>query len=428
MRYDDTIRFLFGLESFGIKLGLDNIHRFVDRLGHPERAFASIHVAGTNGKGTVCSTIAAVLTTAGYKTGLFTSPHLVDFRERIRVDGAQVPRREVARFVAAHREFIRANKITFFEATTAMAFDWFTRFGCDVAVVEVGMGGRLDATNVVTPVLSVITSIDLDHTGVLGNTRSKVAREKAGIIKAGIPVVSAPMAPAARKTIARIAARHSAPLVDAERLVSLHPIGDSAYEVKTGGKFPRCVRWAYRGGVYEKNLQTVIGALIQLRRSGFRLTDRDIRHGLAAARWPGRFQVQPGRPPVVYDVAHNAAAARWLAEMMRDFAGGRQVTAVCAVAEDKDWRKMIRSLAPHVGHWCFSKLPHARSWRLSEVAGFAHEQALSFSANRSPARAFSQAKAATPRDGLILVFGSHFLVGALIPRALIDPAPLAGSS
>jgi len=426
MRYTEAIRILFGLESFGVKLGLDNIRLFIERLGHPERGFKAIHVAGTNGKGTVCSSVAAVLSAAGYKTGLFTSPHLVDYSERIRIDGKRIPKTVVSRFIGQHYRFIRRNRITFFETTTAMAFDWFAREGCDFAVVEVGLGGRLDATNILQPILSVITTIDLDHTKTLGATRQKIAGEKAGIVKAGVPVICAPMSTSARTAIERIASRRTAPVLDSDRLVKLDTMAAPlSVRVSTRVRFPGVVRWRYPGKVQRDNLKTVIASLIQLRRDGVRIPDQKIRQGLFATRWPGRFQVRLGQPTVIYDVAHNASAAHGLADALAEVADGRHVSAVFAVAKDKNWREMIRSLSPVVKRWYFTRFPNKRSWLLTEAKEFARREGLSFAGGRDPQAMVRLAKTETPPDSILLVFGSHFLVGKVMPRSDIDPAPLA---
>ena len=190
MRYDDAIKFVYGLELFGIKMGLDNITRFLDHLGNPQNSFQSIHVAGTNGKGSVCSMLFSILKAQGYNAGVFTSPHLVDYRERVRTVQGAIDKRSVAEFVEKHHQFIVDARITFFEISTALAFWYFRKMGVDVAVVEVGLGGRLDATNVLKPRLSVITHIDFDHTKILGSTLEKIAVEKAGIIKSGVPLVT----------------------------------------------------------------------------------------------------------------------------------------------------------------------------------------------------------------------------------------------
>ncbi len=426
MRYTEAIEILFGLESFGVKLGLHNIRRLADRLGNPQDRIRTIHVAGTNGKGTVCSTLAAVLQAAGYKTGLFTSPHLVDYRERIRVDGQRIPRREVVRFMRTHGDFITEHKITFFETATAMAFDHFHRSECDVAVFEVGLGGRLDATNVLTPELSVITSIDFDHTKSLGRTRRKIAREKAGIVKPGVPVVCSPMAPAALDAIFRIARAHRAPFIDAGQTVALNNLGTPHRRlIDTRGKFPNKIDWSYPGRVHEDNLRTVIAALMCLRRDGFCLSDTAIKRGLAETRWPGRFQQRRGKPRMIFDVAHNAAAARGLADSLKDIAADTYLSAVCAVANDKRWDKMIGSLAPLVDRWYFTRFPNRRSWRITEVSACARKLGLSFTRSKNPNVMLARARAETPRDGIVLVFGSHYLVGHLLPPSAVDPAPLA---
>jgi dihydrofolate synthase/folylpolyglutamate synthase len=425
MRYDQAINILFGLESFGVKLGLDNIRLFVERLGRPERNFKSVHVAGTNGKGTVCSTLAAVLTAAGYKTGLFTSPHLIDYRERIRIDGARIPKTEVSRFINRHHEFVRRNRITFFETTAALAFDWFARSECDFAVVEVGLGGRLDATNILQPALAVLTAIDFDHTKTLGRTRRKIAGEKAGIIKPGVPVICAPMADSALEAIKKIAAEKSAPMVDSRSAITLEKsTRGRGYLVRGDGRFPSPLHWRYPGAVHRDNLQTIIAALVQLRRDGYRMGNRQIKHGLSAARWPGRFQIRFGHPLFIYDVAHNAAAARGLAEALPEIVAGRHLSAVCAIAGDKNWRKIIRFLTPQVNRWYFTRFRNRRAWRLTEVRQFAREQKLHFSASRDPQKMVSLARRETPPDGVVLVFGSHFLVGQVLPVSLVDPAPL----
>ncbi len=425
MRYSEAIDILFGLESFGVKLGLHNITAFADRLGNPQNQLEIIHVAGTNGKGTVCSSLAAVLSTAGYKTGLFTSPHLMDYRERIRVDGQRIPRRFVSSFIKKHRSFIRERRITFFETTTAMAFDWFARSGCDLAVLEVGLGGRLDATNIVTPILSVITSIDLDHTKTLGRTRVRIAGEKAGIIKPGVPVVCGPMTESARQAIAKIACQRSAPFVDATQCLDLRDrLAPGAYDISANGTLPSRISWRYPGDIYRDNLTGILAALSYLPACGVSLTKKAIRDGLRVTVWPGRFQVLPEKPLTIFDVAHNAAAARGLADSLSRVVNGRRVLAVCAIAKDKRWPTMIRTLSPLVDSWYFTRFPNRRAWGLGEVRSFARQQSLRFAASRDPQRMYREARAAADPEDLILVFGSHFLVGRVLPPTAIDPAPL----
>ncbi len=426
MRYSEAIDILFGLESFGVKLGLHNITALADRLGDPQKQFKIIHVAGTNGKGTVCSSLAAVLSTAGYKTGLFTSPHLLDYRERIRVDGQRIPCRVVSSFIAKHQSFIRERRITFFETTTAMAFDWFARSGCDVAVLEVGLGGRLDATNIVDPTLTVITSIDLDHTKTLGRTRRRIAAEKAGIVKTGVPVVCGPMVDTAREAIAAIAEERSAPFVDSTRSLRLQDLASpGAYAISANGTLPSRIQWRYPGDIHRDNLTTTLAALTCLPGCGVPLTKRAIRDGLASASWPGRFQTLPGQPLTIFDVAHNAAAAHGLADSLSRIRSGRRVVAVCAIAKDKRWQSMIRTLSPLVDEWFFTRFPNRRAWRLGEVRKFAKQSGLRFRASRDPQRMYREARAGAGSADMLLVFGSHFLVGRVLPSSAIDPAPVA---
>jgi dihydrofolate synthase/folylpolyglutamate synthase len=322
--YQEALAWLYGTQRFGIKLGLENIQRLLRALDVPAKEQRVVHVAGTNGKGSVCAMIDAICRAEGYRTGLFTSPHLVTFRERIRVDGEMIAEEKAAEGLATIRSLIGDWEPypTFFEITTALALIHFKECGCDVIAFETGLGGRLDATNSVQPVVSVITPIGYDHQTWLGNTLEEIAAEKAGIIKTHIPVVSAEQEPAAEKVISTRAAECEAPFRIVEEPYTKTPL-------------------ALAGAHQKQNASLAIAAL-QL--GGITVQEQAIARGLASVDWPARFQRWDER--IIIDGAHNPAGARILAQTWREIFGRRSATLILAVLNDKDVPGICEALAP----------------------------------------------------------------------------------
>jgi dihydrofolate synthase/folylpolyglutamate synthase len=321
---------LYGLERRKDKLGLEGTRALLAALGDPHRRFRSVHVAGTNGKGSVCAIVERVLREAGHRTGLFTSPHLVDFRERIRVRGQWADERWLEKTLERIASLPEGKDCTFFEACTALAFQYFAEQRVEIAVVEVGLGGRLDCTNVITPEVCVITSIGLDHTELLGTTMEEIAAEKAGIVKPGVPVVVGPMPDPARAVIERIAAERGAPIVP---VAGPGPVkGPAADEPAPEG-------------VAGINRAIAHAALATLVERGVTIPAGAVARGTAAARWPGRLGVSPREPRLWWDGAHNVdgmrhLVARWT---LRD-ARTRPPVVVLALSNDKDAGAILAAL------------------------------------------------------------------------------------
>ncbi len=333
MTYSQTIDYLFGIRLFGQKLGLETMRELLRRLGEPQCGLKFIHIAGTNGKGSVAAMCHSVLVAAGYRAGLYTSPHLVSFCERFQINQQPIAPADVVRLVEQirpHLEVVGAaspprpaefRPPTFFEVVTALALEHFRQQRVEVAVWETGLGGRLDATNVVTPLVSVITSISLEHTQYLGNSLTEIAREKCGIIKPGVPVVSAPQAAEVLAVIRQTCAERNCPLT-----VVQPPW--PGYEIPLIGAHQRI------------NCAIAVAAL---RASGLRLTNEQLPEGLKRTQWPGRFQVIGN---VVVDGAHNPAAAELLAATLRERYAGQPLLLIIGVLKDKDYPGMCRLLAP----------------------------------------------------------------------------------
>jgi len=337
VNYEQALAWLYGTQRFGIKLGLENIQRLLCELNVPGKDQRIVHVAGTNGKGSVCAMIDSICR-AAYRTGLFTSPHLVTYRERIRVNGEMIAPDEVARGLSALRETIRHwdPHPTFFEITTALALDHFKRKECEVIALETGLGGRLDATNAVTPVVSVITPIGYDHEKWLGHTLEAIAGEKAGIIKPHLPVVSAKQEAAVEKVIRARASECEAPLEFVTQPHVSSPVG-------LAGKHQR---------------DNAALAVVGLRSGKILVSDDAIQRGLAKIDWPARFQLWDAR--TIIDGAHNPAAAQVLAQTWREQFGDDRATIILAVLREKDVAGICRALAPIAARFI---LPPIRSER-----------------------------------------------------------------
>jgi dihydrofolate synthase / folylpolyglutamate synthase len=399
VNYPEALAWLYGLQRFGIKLGLENIQRLIGVLRVDLGRVRIIHVAGTNGKGSVCAMIDSILRTQQYRTGLFTSPHLLTFRERIRVDGKMMSEEAVANGVTTIRGLVRSwdPHPTFFEIATALALKHFSNAKIDIAILETGLGGRLDATNAVQSNVSVITSIDFDHQQWLGQSLREIATEKAGIIKPKVPVVSAPQAPDADKVIRARATECEAPLQFVNDSHQKTPVSLS--------------------GEYQK--QNAALAIAALHDARIDIDDSSIARGLATVDWPGRFQKWDDH--TIIDGAHNPAAAQILTKTWRELFGDQRATLVLAILSDKDLRGICEALAPISD---FVLLPTIRSERAADPTELAkiisaNTPSLPYSITPSVALALEQAHA---RANPILLTGSLHFAGEALAHLQGQPA------
>lgn len=388
MNYADAVAWLYGTQLHGIKLGLEPIERLnAALLRGPLPRF--IHVAGTNGKGSVCAMTDAVCRASDLRTGLYTSPHLVTFRERIRLDGEMIPEADVAAGLTEIRALIARweHAPTFFEIVTALALAWFQRRGAEVVVIETGMGGRLDATNVVTPIVSVITPIGFDHQAWLGSTLAEIAAEKAGILKPGVPAVSATQAPEAAEVLRHTAERVGASLTFIEEPL---PLG---WRVNLAGSHQR------------RNAALVAAALSA---SGLALSPTALRDGLATVQWPGRFQFVGAR--TILDGAHNPHAAAQLAATWREEFGDDRATLIFGAMRDKDVTGVLSALRPIAARLIATPVQNIRACTPGEICALAHGIDASWPC--TPADSLGAALTTAPSySEHILIAGSLFLVG-----------------
>lgn len=341
VEYEDALSWLYGRETMGIKFGLGNISKLLGKLGDPHRRFRSVHIAGSNGKGSVSAMTASVLQEAGYVTGLYTSPHLVDFRERIRVDGQCILRKELLRLIEEVREIVEGSGLpeerpTFFELATAMAFVHFADSGVEEAVVEVGMGGRLDATNVIEPDCCAITRIGLEHTRYLGDTLEAIALEKAGIIKTGVPVITMDQDSEVVRSLQRVAIERHAPFKVVGRDVAFEIVSSTleGTEVRVE-ELDMTVRTPLVGRYQGANCAIACSLIAELMRRGVYISDEAIAGGLLKVRWPGRMEMVSSAPPIMFDVTHTPDGSREVASEVRRLIG-EDVVLVMGVLDDKD--------------------------------------------------------------------------------------------
>lgn len=436
MSYQGTIQYLFGLQKHGVKFGLSNTVRLMDLLGGPHRRFRSVHVAGTNGKGSTSAILASVLQAAGYRVGLYTSPHLVDFTERIRINGVPIAEGTVVGLAESIRTGAAGTgelSPTFFEVTTAIAFGYFAEQKIDIAVVETGMGGRLDATNVITPLVSVITNIDLEHTEFLGTTLEQIAAEKAGIIKPGVPVVTGVAQPEAWSVILAEANRQGA------RCYRMP--ADFGPEEIAGGAAPvfryrgiaaeyAGLRITMRGSHQFGNASLALAAAECLGRQGMVLSEPAIRTGLERARWEGRLEQVAERPDIVLDGAHNPASAAVLAEALTDIRKAyRRLILVVGILKDKDHQGILDRLLPLADQVIVTRPRYQRATAVEELAGEVRRAHRDVRAAGTVADAIELARAGAGAEDLIIVTGSLYTVGdarAVLCGARPDPGALDG--
>jgi dihydrofolate synthase / folylpolyglutamate synthase len=427
--YSEACRFLDDLQMHKIKLGLEAMRSVLAGLGSPEQRCPAIHVAGTNGKGSVCTMLQTMLSSAGYRTGLYTSPHLSSVRERFRIDDRFIDRDEFTRLLERVRRSLGTDKITYFECTTALAFSWFADSGCDIVILETGMGGRLDATNVVVPQLSMITTVSLDHEQYLGDTIEQIAFEKAGIIKNRVPVISGVTDFPARKVIERICVERAAPLFVLGRDFRAAPNGEDHWAWQDrGGKTVIDRLPVSKNGVWQlDNSACAIAAALALRDQGFTLTDDTIRAGIGAAFWPGRMEFLevaatgresnesdlPGAPlRFLLDGAHNRAGVECLIAGIKEQFTYERLIVVWASMADKNYRPLLQAMASLADLILLTRPQSERAAAPAEMArALEHADPAWVSCHETVAEALSHVTALARPGDLVVVAGSLYLIG-----------------
>jgi dihydrofolate synthase/folylpolyglutamate synthase len=435
MTYDEALAFWYGRVNYERKipqpgdLKLDRMRALLHRLGDPHEKLKTVHVAGSKGKGSTCAMLASVLRHAGYRTGLFTSPHLTDVRERIQVDGELIPQDQLAALMAEIRPAVEelesaGEPPTFFEVGTAIGFLHFLRQECDIAVIEVGLGGRFDSTNVLTPLVSVITSISLDHTQMLGETVEQIAFEKAGIIKPGVPVVSGVTATGPAAAIERIAVERGAQLkqlgVDFRYRRAQIP-RDTRYDdpvsyvrIESGDMGLRV--WPALAGEHQwANSAVAVAVAVMLRERGVAISDWAVIKGLESVDWPARCEALATRPRSILDCAHNVASAEALVNWLSGPSLPRNRVLIFAASSDKDIPGMFRVLVPHFRRFYLTRYQQStRAVPPEELAAMLPSEVERVLCP-TPADAWRAAVADAMPDALVVIAGSVFLAGELRP-------------
>lgn len=424
MNYEETLDYLYNsaplfqhIGKDAYKEGLENTYLLDEHFNHPHRNFRTIHVAGTNGKGSCSHTLAAILQSAGYKTGLYTSPHLIDFRERIRINGIPVSKEFVVDFVEKHRDFFEPLHPSFFELTTAMAFHYFARQQVDVAIIEVGLGGRLDCTNIIRPDLCVITNISFDHTQFLGNTLAKIAGEKAGIIKEGIPVVIGETTPETKPVFSGRAKEVNAPILfsEEEQLLLESTVNEKGKRIYQTTDY-KDLEGELGGLCQIKNTNTLLSSIRQLQQRGYRLTEQDVRKGFSQVckltGLMGRWQKLEESPTLVCDTGHNVGGISYIAEQLSNQKYER-LHIVIGMVNDKDISGVLAML-PQDAVYYFTKASVKRALPEKELQNLAQTSGLQGETYPDVQAAVTAAKEKAGAKDFIFVGGSSFIVADLL--------------
>jgi dihydrofolate synthase/folylpolyglutamate synthase len=439
MNYNESVRYLLTLgrelaspqQARAAKFDLHNIRVICERMGHPERRFASVHIAGTNGKGSTAAMLASIVHAAGLRCGLYTSPHLLRINERIRLDGADISDDEFAasftRVLVIIEELLASGELaahpTYFECVTAMALDFFARARTDLAVIEVGLGGRLDSTNVVLPEVAVITQIDFDHENFLGHPIEEIAGEKAGIIKPGAWVVSAAENPAAKEVIRQRASEQGVHLVEIDEACQVLDVSakDGRYgfgvllsdELGVGSKQEMQIALPLAGRFQIRNALTAAAAARLLARRGFAISDSAIVSGIGSVRWPGRLERLQERPAVYLDGTHNPAGAREVLAFWREHLAGRRIHLIYGAMRDKAIDEVAGLLFPRATTVILTQSPQPRSLSAEALAAMTSHLANALEVIREPGAALERALEIAEADDVIFATGSLYLVGDL---------------
>lgn len=437
MTYPETCEYLFSqLPMFekqgisGYKEGLENTLALDEHLGHPHQHFRSIHITGTNGKGSCAHTLSAILQACGYRVGLYTSPHLVDFRERIRINGQPIPEKFVIDFVEKEKQFFEPLAPTFFELTTAMAFKYFSEMNIDIAVIEVGLGGRLDCTNIITPILSIITNISLDHTQLLGSSLEQIAMEKAGIIKKGVPVVIGEATEETRPVFEAVAQENGAPITFAEdqpEVTSTELIsGKMHYQTRHYGSLQGELCGLYQ----QKNANTILWAVRKLEEQGYmyrfandsesEARGREVSMGFKDVSQltglQGRWQVISESPLTVCDTGHNVAGWEYLSRQLAQVEC-RRMHIVFGAVEDKDVDGMM-ALLPRNAIYYFTKPNNHRAISENVLKMLGQQIGLNGESYPSVADAYESARNAAQKDDFVFIGGSSYVVADFLKNCI----------
>lgn len=434
MNYDSAVRYLLSLgrelaaptQAAAAKFDLENITILANRLGRPDRAYPSAHIAGTNGKGSTAAFLESILRHAGFRTGLNTSPHLEKINERIRINGEEIPDQAFAETFTELQPYIEellaAGKLrahpTYFECVTAMAFEYFARERVEFAVFEVGLGGRLDATNILTPVVSIITRIDFDHENFLGHSLPEIAAEKAGILKPAVPVVLADQRPEARQVILARASDLGSPVID---ITSAYRIDQESMrdgfaranitEVSSNESFDLAL--SLPGRFQLRNALAALAAARLLQQRGFRISNDSITQGIATAVWPGRLEKLQSNPDIYLDGAHNPSAARELSFFLDQNFANRKIWLLYGALRDKAVDEVAGLLFPHAAEVLFTEPRTSRAISAAQLAEIAAHHAAKFSVIPDPEQALDHALAHAAPNDAIFITGSLYLVGQL---------------
>lgn len=452
-KYQATLDYLYSFIDYSLKrnfrnaaekFNLERMREFMHYLGDPQKDYGIIHVAGTKGKGSVSAYCASVLNAQGYSTGLYTSPHMVDFRERVRIDGRMIPKTDLIEIVGSFKQITKkVPEITTFELTTALAFKYFSLQKVDYAVFEVGLGGRLDATNIVSPIISIITSISYDHTQILGNTLREIAGEKGGIIKPDTPVVIAPQKAEARIKLEEIAQERNAPVIQVGRdylyAADSHSLNGQTFLLWTPDEQPLVdafiesagrdiwspvrLRIPMLGFHQVENAATAFAALKTAEKFGIEISQTAYDKGFANVEWPGRFEILHRHPLVVIDSAHNRYSALRLRQAMDDYFPGIPVVMVFGASEDKDIEGMFQELLPRVRRVISTQSIHPRAIGAEQLVELIHRCGRSAAAITPIEDALKVALDEAGDEAVVLVTGSIFIAAAareLLPGIVKD--------
>jgi dihydrofolate synthase/folylpolyglutamate synthase len=419
MDYNQVLDYILQMEKFGIKLGLSNITKLLSHLGNPQNSYPTIHVAGTNGKGSTVAVLEAILISAGYRVGVYTSPHLIDFRERIKINGRFIDKKYMTDFFNKHLKKIESLPMTFFEAVTALAFTYFKDERVDVAIIETGMGGRLDATNVIQPKVSIITNVETEHTKWLGFKVRQIAFEKAGIVKPGVPVVTAAQNLDARRVIRQVCEQNKCKLVsifdETQWIIKNISRDTTELDIFTRSNKYYNLRLSLPG---RHQMENAIGALIAAelleQETGFKVSSNAVANGFRSARWDGRLQRISDSPDIILDVAHNPAAFSRIGEYFREFYPDTRIIAVFGILSDKDYHNMLKELDRIAAVIILTRPMTDRAADPNVLAEDIAKIRTNFQVVPMVRDAFLAAKDLCQPDEVILVTGSHYTVSEVL--------------